>query len=167
MGRVFFRKNKINEAYRWEDDGAVRYKPINKKFKDDFIGTAEIDPATGQPKERHDRTSKSKMIGGVHFNDIEGFKRKRVSDWQYGLQSLDKLSFDMENLVDSWEIRAELIFQDMHAPFIYDYVKYVKQNMRIDFLDFNDWCKQNGINIEEEINMNRAYRKQNELRKRK
>ena len=165
MGKVFFRKN-VNEAYRWEEDGAARYKPLNKNFKDNFVGTAEIDPNTDQPVERHDLKSKSRMIGGAHFNR-ETHNKKNAGDWAFGLQSLNKLPHDMEMVVLDWKDNAEHIFQNSPAFFIYDYVDYVMKNMPVDLLNFNDWCKQNGIDIKDEINMQRAYKKADYIKNRK
>ena len=103
------------------------------------------------------------MIGRT-FKNIDSYRTKQAHDWEIGLQSLNKLSFDMDSLIQKWEINAERIFKDIDTQFVYDYVNYVKKTAKLDFMDFNEWCYENGINIMDKINTQRAQRKISERR---
>ena len=78
-------------------------------------------------------------------------------DYQHGLLALNKLSGDIDNLVDDWLDTATDIFG--YQKFVFDYKDYVKSELRRNFLDFKDWCIRNGINIDDELDKLRVDRK--------
>lgn len=164
MGRVFFR-NRINEVYNTEGDGAVKYNPVNKKYKDDFVRTIEWDPE--RPYMEKDKSHRRIIQTPITPESInkrrEKFWKKMNGDYKHGLLALNKLSDDIDNLVDDWLDTATDIFG--YQKFVFDYKDYVKSELRRNFMDFNDWCIRNGINIGDELDKLRVDRKIKNARK--
>ena len=159
MGRVFFR-NRINEVYNTEGDGAVKYNPVNKKYKDDFVRTIEWDPEHPymEKDKSHRRVTQTPTITPESIEKRrERYYKKMSGNYQHGLEALNKLHYDIDNLVDDWLDTATDIFG--YQKFVFDYKDYVKSELRRNFLDFKDWCIRNGINIGDELDKLRVDRK--------
>lgn len=138
-------KRVLNESTDWSTDGALRYQWLNKKRGDNFSATPSEYDEMGQVKPRKETDSFNKLMkydspsSGRHSGDYE---KDSIRRWKYGFESINKLDFELENLVMEWEVKAHNVFgfDGLYDEICDEYADYVKNEIsKAEIMKFSDW----------------------------